>query len=89
MIPTFPIKKRATNKFALDLVKEYGEQTVRDFRRQNKQGTRATRQRYENAAWSSVYVAEACGYIVEKEQDAFLKAIVDWACKAKLPKSFF
>ena len=57
--------------FPKELVKEYGECTIGDSKRTNSS--------YEDASWSSVYVAEACGYIKEKEQTNFRKAIIKYA----------
>lgn len=76
-------------KFPANLIKEYGEQTVRDYKSQNRYSRkRASRKAYKDAGWSSAYVAEACGFITEKQIPAFLEAIVDFACTTKLPKNF-
>jgi hypothetical protein len=72
------------SKFSKELVKRYGEQTYRDKRAQGRKGKSA----YEDAAWSSVYVASACGEIEEKDQRKFLKVIVNYAKTTKFPKNF-
>jgi len=74
-------RQEKKSKFPPDLVKEYGEQTYRD-----KKSTGA--KRYKDAAWSSAYVAEACGYITEKEIPRFLEAITNYAKTTKFPKNF-
>jgi hypothetical protein len=91
------MKKRRT--FPKELVKEYGEQTYRDYKRNNdafkKYGPCKgngnfpnTRKTFEDAAWSSVYVAEGCGFISEEEHAAFHAAIVKYAKTTRFPKNF-
>ena len=84
-IQGFKVKKRTTNEFDPALVKEYGEQTYRDYKRRTQFGAKS---RYEDAAWSSAYVAWGCSYITEKEIPKFLKAIVRYAKTHKFPSNF-
>ena len=65
--------------FSKKLIKQYGEQTYRDSKRGHS---------YEDAAWSSVYVAEGCGEIESKDESKFHKAIVKFAKTTKFPKNF-
>ena len=62
------------------LVEEYGQQTYRDRQR--------TKNSHEDCAWSSVYVAEACGYISEKDMKRFHRAIVKYSKSFHPPRSF-
>ena len=75
------IKKKITKKFAPALIKEYGEQVWRD--------RKSTQHSYEDAAWSSVYVAEAVGLITNKDIPRFHKAIVKYAKTTKFPRNYF
>jgi hypothetical protein len=86
-------------KFTKELVKRYGEQTYRDYKHHNdafkKYGPCKgngnfpnTRKTFEDAAWSSVWVASACGEIEEKDEKLFLKEIVKYAKTTKFPKNF-
>jgi hypothetical protein len=96
--------KRTRSKFPKELVKEYGEQTYRDrkshnaayrkyanpktnphFRKTDNHGSLWT---WEDAAWTSVYVANGVGLITDKEQDKFHAAIVNYAKTTKFPRNF-
>lgn len=91
--------KRTRKKFPVALVKEFGEQTYRDYKNHRdaykKYGACKgngnfpnTRRSHEDVAWTSVFVAEGTGQITEKEQDAFHKAIVEYAKTTKFPRNF-
>lgn len=73
-----PMKCR--RKFPEELVKDYGEQTYRDHQRTNNP--------LEDAAWASVYVAEAVGQIIESEMNKFHAALVKYAKTTKFPDNF-
>jgi hypothetical protein len=73
-------RQKKKSKFPPELIKEYGEQTYRDRKQ--------THNSYDDCAECSVMVADACGYITEKEQKAFHKAIVKYARTTRFPKSF-
>jgi len=73
--------KKQRRTFPKKLVKEYGEQTYRDRRYSGKSS-------YEDAAWSSVYVAEGCGQIESEEEKRFHAAIVKYAKTTRFPKNF-
>lgn len=75
------MKQKTRRKFPAELVKEYGEQTYRD-----KRSTKC--RTYDDAAWSSVYVAQACGEITEKEMNLFRGAIAKYARSTRFPKNF-
>jgi hypothetical protein len=88
-----------TPKITKALIQEYGEQTYRDYKSRRdayKKYGKANingnfpnkRPTYEDAAWSSVYVAWGCGFITEKQQKTFLKAIIKYAKETKFPKNF-
>ena len=92
-------QKVVRRTFPKELVKEYGEQTYRDYKRHNdafkKYGPCKgngnfpnTRRTYEDAAWCSVLVAEGVGLIDSSEEMNFLRAIVKYARTTKFPANF-
>ena len=62
-------------KFPPSLIQEYGEQVYRD--------TRRNLNTLEDNSYSSMYVAEACGLVQEKDQEKFRKIILKFAKKFK------
>jgi hypothetical protein len=76
------LEKHMKNKksFTKELIEEYGKATYEDRVRNCCT--------YDSCAWSSVYVAEACGLIEKKDEDEFHKALVKYAkdlCSQKFP----
>jgi hypothetical protein len=73
-------EKKPRTKFPFALVKEYGEQTHRDFLN--------SKTSHGDAAWSSVYVAWGVGMIEESEHELFRRAITKYADETKFPKGW-
>lgn len=67
-------------RFSLELIKEYGEQTYRDYRR--------TRQTIEDCSWTSVEVAISLREVKAYDREIFQKEIVKYALTTKFPINF-
>ena len=76
---------KKARKFPLELVKDYGEQVFRDRRARTRYGEKCS---FEDAAIASVWVAQACGLITEKEMPRFTKEIIKYAKTTKFPEIF-
>jgi hypothetical protein len=77
--------KKARAKFPKELVKDYGEQVFRDRRARTRYGGKCS---FSDAAIASVWVAQACGLITEKEMPRFEKEIINYAKTTRFPKDF-